>query len=542
MKRPAHKPTRWQHCNVLQTAGERRVLRQFTRGGEGPQLFAERTFDAQASLPKPAVTKTVSHLWKPRLNLAWLPSSQVFVRILSDLPAPTESEKPTEFSGRVESQLELVSPLPMNQMVWTFQPLPGAPSGARCVLALMAVRSTVEEYLGELETSGYLADRLELPQLHDVLQRRPPAGVAPPATPAARPRSGSATSAGRRARGPKFGVFQPGASSAQAGELPGEGEGDGICVHCWIERVDPAVLAPPSTSEQKQSETKPTGPVEVVSGLVAWWREGRLRNLNLLTLPGGGSAGERLVELLRQLAWAGEIEGWLAPEPHWRLVAEPALAAELEPELRAYAGNTLEVSAPLPPAKLAAVAAGANTQVNLVPADYASRYRQQFIDRLWMRGLAAVGLLYLLVVLIHFGFLRYVHYQKSGVDREVAALAPEHRQALELKARLQVFQEQANLRFAALDCWKAVAEALPEEMTLTSLGLARGKRLSLFGTVPADQQGRVSDFNEALSKAQAHGGPLFSQVNTRSIQAVANQPNRPANWSIECELKRADLE
>ncbi len=68
--------------------------------------------------------------------------------------------------------------------------------------------------------------------------------------------------------------------------------------------------------------------------LVAWWYGKVLRNLGLISL----SASERpasLKEQLMQVAWAGELEGWLNSPPRWHLVADAAAAAEWEPALRA---------------------------------------------------------------------------------------------------------------------------------------------------------------------------------------------------------------
>ncbi|MGC8990665.1 MAG: hypothetical protein ACP5MD_11120, partial [Verrucomicrobiia bacterium] len=60
--------------------------------------------------------------------------------------------------------------------------------------------------------------------------------------------------------------------------------------------------------------------------------------------------------------------------------------------------------------------------------------------------------------------------------------------------------------------------------------------------VPPDQQAKVTEFNEALSKSMVRGQPLFSQVTTRSIQGGGlGSGNRPMNWTIECEIKRSDL-
>ena len=44
----------------------------------------------------------------------------------------------------------------------------------------------------------------------------------------------------------------------------------------------------------------------------------------------------------------------------------------------------------LPPWRRAARSCATRLNTNLLPPEYTARYRQQFIDRLWMRGLGAV--------------------------------------------------------------------------------------------------------------------------------------------------------
>ena len=132
-----------------------------------------------------------------------------------------------------------------------------------------------------------------------------------------------------------------------------------------------------------------------------WWRGGTaalLQNLDLITLP-AANRPESLKEQLLQMAWAGELEGWLTAPPLWHLVADAPTAAEWEPALRAGLEQPVEVIAPVPVGGLAALtatrAAQAGLQANLLPAEFSTRYHQQFVDRLWMRGLGAVVALYL---------------------------------------------------------------------------------------------------------------------------------------------------
>lgn len=457
------KTARWNTCNILDARQERRQLWQFGRDGAGAKLLSDRVVLSTDPLPARQISRTLRDLWQPRLNVAWLPAQQLYLRVVQ-LP-PCEAK---ELPGMVELQIEKLSPLPLAQIVWTFEALPSAAAGEpQTVIVIIAARGVVEEFLGILETAGYLADRLELPQVQELLAT--------------------------------------------------EVKGDGV----WI------------LPREEGGKTV---------CLVAWWFGGRLQNLNLIPLPGDEAAGQHLVDLLKQIAWAGEMEGWLGTAPQWHLLASGPTAGRLEAPLRELAGPGLEIREPQPLPKVAARSAAAAVRANLVPPDFAARYRQQFIDRLWMRGLGALGLAYLFAVLGYFAALQWVGYQKDRVDEQVGFATTAYTNALQLRAKVQVLQEQVNLKFAALDCWKAASETLPEGVTLTQLTFQRGKKLGLFGTVLSDEQAKVTTYNQALSKATVHGQSLFSQVATKNIAGSAvGTGNRPMNWSVECEIKRSDL-
>lgn len=483
------KAPRWQTCNVLQSEPQQRRLWQFEPEGQTVRLLTERKSELSERLPPRVVGKTWRNLWRPKVNAAWLPAEHVFLRVLH-LPAC----EPRELPAMVEFQLEKVSPLPVGQIVWSVEPVPRRgtgpgptapaaaapdrteeteaeqpqPSQEQTVVVLIAAREPVEQFLGDLEAAGYLADRLELPHLREM--------------------------------------------------LASQGTDEGV----WIY---------PRTEGEK------------TVCLTAWWVEGRLQHVSLLPLPSDGSAANYLAQAIQEVAWAGEMEGWAPANASCHLVCEPAMAFTLTPALRALGLERLQVIAPLPWPKVAALCAQAHSPSNLVPAEYALTYRQQFIDRLWMRGLAALGVLYLVGVLGYFAALQFLEFKKAGVEKQIAALTDRYHQALRLKARVQVFQDQLNLKFAALDSWKAAAENLPAELGLTSLQFQRGKKLVLFGTVPTDQQSKVTEYNEALSKATVNGELLFARVSLGTIQTPPGaQPNRPATWSLSCELRQTEAE
>ena len=91
------------------------------------------------------------------------------------------------------------------------------------------------------------------------------------------------------------------------------------------------------------------------AALVAWWYGGVLQNLDFVTLATGSTGA--IQEQLNQMAWAGEMEGWLKSPPHWHLVAAGPVAAEWETALRNGLDQPVQVLEPLPAPQLAAATA-----------------------------------------------------------------------------------------------------------------------------------------------------------------------------------------
>ena len=158
------KTTRWHSCNVLRVGRDTRQLWHFAAGNGEVTLSAEQRLAPPGPLPVKLVTKDWRALWQKKLNIAWLPAEQVFLRVVH-LPKC----EPAELRSMVELQLEKLSPLPVTQIVWSFEVVPQASGELQTVIVIIAERSIVEEFLGNLETDGYLADRLDLPFLHQLL-------------------------------------------------------------------------------------------------------------------------------------------------------------------------------------------------------------------------------------------------------------------------------------------------------------------------------------------------------------------------------------
>jgi hypothetical protein len=450
------KTSHWHSCNVLDLRAETRRLWQFGAGNGEVSFHAEQRLAPAAPLPAKLVAKDWGTLWRKRLNIAWLPTDQVFLRVVH-LPRC----EPDELRSMVELKLEKISPLPVNQIVWSFETVPQSAGELQTIVILIAERKAVESFLGRLENAGYLADRLELPLLH-------------------------------QSQGTRI-----------------EGEGAWIYLH----PTDTAMVC-----------------------LVAWWIEGTLQQVNLLHLPKGEQGAAWLGDQLNKLAWAGEVEGWLAAPTRWHLVADQAAGAEWEPALRPWTNEPIELGDALESRTLAELtaqrAARLESQANLLPED--------FVDRLWMGGLAAATLVYLAGVLIYFSALQVLKYQTNQVQRQVAALKGAYSDALQLKAKLKLLQEQVSLRYAALDCWKIASELLPTELTLKAFTFSRGDLLELRGSAPADADGtsKVTEYNTAMRKATLHGAAMFQSVQPAVIQVSGDS----AGWGFNCELQPNEIQ
>lgn len=462
------KPSPPNTCNVLDLSAERRRLWCFEVAGDGAvELDEEFSGLPGDSLPAARVAKDWRALFSPRLNLAWLPAGSVFLRV-AQFPKADRAE----LLAMVELALEKISPLPVAQIVWSVEAVPTrttVPSEMQTVVVLIAARHEVEKFLGLLEQRGYLADRLEVPRLHQVI-----AGLA---------------------------------------------EGDGTWVY------------PGSGAD--------AGPC-----LVAWWYGGELRSLSLVKLTGPEKWTAELGEALTKAAWAGELEGWLTAPPRFHLVAAPADQEAWLRVLRELSDSAVEAAAPADAAALAALAAQraarGESHANLLPAEFATRYRQQFVDGVWIRSLGALVAIYLLGVAVFFGLLWRAEAEKGGLEKQVSELSGSYTNTLVTKARIQVLQEQIALKYAAIESLKAVAAKLPEGMQLTDFAFQRGQKVALRGTVPAGQISKLTDFSAALQTVRVNGVPLFKTVSAPSSQgsgAAANQ----FNWTLNCELRGPEL-
>ena len=281
--------------------------------------------------------------------------------------------------------------------------------------------------------------------------------------------------------------------------------------------------------------------------LAAWYYNGLLQTIGFLHLPETPETPETRSGLvrdhLRQSAWSGESDGWMTSPPRCHLVAGPETAAVWKPMLDGVFDAPVRVTAPIADAQIAAATvkrtAAADPSHGLMPVEYLTRYRQQLVDRVWMTGLAATLAVYLLGVLLYFAGIQVVQFQYDGLETQFRGAATPYTNAVKLKTQVQVLQEQLDLQFAALECYKAAAELLPESVQLDSMNFSRGKSLTLVGIVPQDSGSKVYDYNEALRNAvDAKGQPLFVKINAVNMSTRGSM----ISWTFSCDIKQNENE
>lgn len=280
------------------------------------------------------------------------------------------------------------------------------------------------------------------------------------------------------------------------------------------------------------------------TAIIAWWYGGALQSLNFISLPSAGDPAAALREELSHILWSGEMDGWLATPPTWHLVADAAAAQEWESPLREALAQPVELTLPMAAGELAALTAKrathANPKSNLLPPEFSTRYRQQFVDRLWLRGLGAVGAVYAVLVAIYFVALGVQNFRVSRAEVRVKAQSQTYTNAMQLTSRYNVLKERQELKFASLDCWKSVAEMMPVSLGLDRFTLTDGRRLTLSGSAPADGGPQIIDFVEQMRKATSNGQPLFDTSKDNQLRNQLNPGGNTRTWSFVLDLKRTE--
>src|SRR5262249_20385977 len=108
------------------------------------------------------------------------------------------------------------------------------------------------------------------------------------------------------------------------------------------------------------------------------------------------------------------------------------------------------------------------------------------------------------------------------------------------EAKYKVLNERQELKYAALDSWKAVAEIMPSDLLLDTYTFSEGKKVALRGSCPASQLQQVYNFDSEMRRYTREGQPLFDALIGDRVSSTVNPGGSTMNWNFSVILKRSE--
>ena len=471
-KKKKQRKQKWNDCNVIQVFPDLKRLWHFNVTDKQVSQKAKLNHTEETPIPPKQVEQTWRQFLQKRLNIAWLPAEHLFLRVVH-LP---KGEDLDETRQMLEFQLEKLSPVPVNQIVWSFETLPCPDPGQQTVLLALAENSSIETLLGELEASGFQADRIESPLIHPL----------------------STT------------------------------HFDQDCVRVHLQEHDE----------------------DFFDCIISWHINGWTQHVGLSKLPKSDQGAKLLIDNLNNTAWSGELEGWISEVPELRFVGGEDVPTSWVEAAKSWTSKEIH-NEPAPDEDeqahtSAERATRSLSSTNLMLEDVRTKYRQQYIDGLWMSSLGGIALVYIFGVLLYFVALEWRRGESIDLQTGLRSKANSYTNAMQLQAKVNILQEQVDLKYSALDCLKVISEMMPDGMSLLSFNFRQGKVLTLRGNVPTDESIKVTDYHGFLIDAKVGENPLFSSVSDPTISNATGRRRSTdapmSTWSFNCELRRSGFE
>ena len=125
-------------------------------------------------------------------------------------------------------------------------------------------------------------------------------------------------------------------------------------------------------------------------------------------------------------------------------------------------------------------------------------------------------------------------HKTEGVESQVAAISGDYTNSVQLKAKLAVLQERAQLKFAALECWQVVARELPAAVTLQRWSFADGQQAG--AQRPGGRRGHaeIRGFLRRVAQGQAcRTSPFFKTDGNNGDQVSTRSQGNSVTWSLQ---------
>jgi hypothetical protein len=131
------------------------------------------------------------------------------------------------------------------------------------------------------------------------------------------------------------------------------------------------------------------------------------------------------------------------------------------------------------------------------------------------------------------------NYRVGRLEAQIKTLGTEYTNTIKLQEKHRVIKERSDLKGLALDCWKSVAELMPESSRLDSFNFNEGRKLSLTGTCPKDDVQAALDFSGKLRKVTQEGKRLFGDTGDQfAYRPAAGAGGSDVSWSFSMDIPR----
>ena len=130
---------------------------------------------------------------------------------------------------------------------------------------------------------------------------------------------------------------------------------------------------------------------ERIVAMVVWVINQTVQNVMILRLPNNDEGTLSLNEQLDRTAWTGELESWLNTIPPVTVCGEEEITAPWVEALQGWSDHPVRTESAAKRSENATLGARraiqGDSRADLLPEETRVRYRQQYIDGMWMKGM-----------------------------------------------------------------------------------------------------------------------------------------------------------
>ena len=170
-------------------------------------------------------------------------------------------------------------------------------------------------------------------------------------------------------------------------------------------------------------------------------------------------------------------------------------------------------------------------RIELIPSEWIEHEKNKQLRKKTIQAGSGVLGIWLAALLIFFTIYKVRDMQLSGVQKRATEIAPEARQALENRQKLNALKVYTDRSDSALECLREITRLLPPigDIEFVSYNYDKTKGISIRGTAGNDRQ--VDDYFVALANSE-----LFERLKDQSMSTKTTKGIRRTVFSASLAL------